>query len=80
MFKKLKTAAIAMTAALSASAATAEVNLTAQTAGAGTPVGLTATALVEYASERGIANIQLKDIDYFRSCSAKNAEQLIFYT
>lgn len=61
MFKKLSKAAIAMTAALSASAAIAEVNLTSQTAGAGTPVGLTATALVEYASERGIANIQLKD-------------------
>ena len=44
-----------------ASVAMAQVNLTSETAGAGTPVGLTANALVEYASERGIANIQLKD-------------------
>ncbi|MEC7208666.1 MAG: TAXI family TRAP transporter solute-binding subunit, partial [Pseudomonadota bacterium] len=39
----------------------AEVNLTANTAGAGTTVALTATALVEYAADRNIANIQLKD-------------------
>ena len=44
-----------------ASTAFAQVNLTSNTAGAGTAVGLTATALVEYAAERGIANIQLKD-------------------
>ena len=61
MLKQLKTAAIAMTAVLSTSAAMAEVNLTSQTAGAGTPVALTAGALAEYASDRGIANIQLKD-------------------
>ncbi len=61
MFKTLTTTVIAVATALSTSLAVAEVNLTSQTAGAGTPVGLTATALVEYASERGIANIQLKD-------------------
>jgi len=61
MLKTLRTALVAATATLAASAATAEVNLTSQTAGAGTPVGLTATALVEYASALGIANIQLKD-------------------
>lgn len=61
MLKALKIAAVAATTALLAPAAIAQVNLTAHTAGAGTAVGLTATALVEYASERGIANIQLKD-------------------
>ena len=61
MLKSLKTTAVALLAALPASAALAEVNLTSNTAGAGTAVGLTATALVEYAADRGIANIQLKD-------------------
>ncbi|MEM6986869.1 MAG: TAXI family TRAP transporter solute-binding subunit [Pseudomonadota bacterium] len=61
MLKTLKTTAVALLAALPASAALAEVNLTSNTAGAGTAVGLTATALVEYAADRGIANIQLKD-------------------
>ncbi len=62
MHKLFKTAAVVVASTLLTSAAmAAEVNLTSQTAGAGTPVGLTATALVEYASERGIANIQLKD-------------------
>jgi len=60
MLKTLKTAIIASTV-LAASAAQAQVNLTSNTAGAGTAVGLTATALVEYANDRGIANIQLKD-------------------
>ena len=61
MIKTLRAAIIAATTALTATAATAEVNLTSQTAGAGTPVALTATALVEYASALGVANIQLKD-------------------
>ena len=61
MLKTFKTAAVAVTAAMTASAALAQVNLTSHTAGAGTAVGLTATALVEYAADRGIANIQLKD-------------------
>ncbi len=61
MLIELRTAALFMTAALAASMAQAQVNLTSNTAGAGTAVGLTATALVEYAADRGIANIQLKD-------------------
>lgn len=65
MFKTLKSGILAtsvtVTAAVAATAANAEVNLTSNTAGAGTAVGLTAVALVEYASDRGIANIQLKD-------------------
>lgn len=61
MLKTLNTAAMAVTAVLTAVAAHAQVNLTSNTAGAGTTAGLTATALVEYAAERGIANIQLKD-------------------
>ena len=61
MFSKPRTVALAAAATLAVSAAMAQVNLTSETAGAGTPVGLTAAALVEYASERGIANIQLKD-------------------
>ena len=61
MLRKLNAATLAVTAMFAASVAMAQVNLTSETAGAGTPVGLTATALVEYAAERGIANIQLKD-------------------
>ena len=61
MLKTLKTALVAATATLTATAALAQVNLTSNTAGAGTTAGLTATALVEYAANRGIANIQLKD-------------------
>ena len=61
MLKLLKATALAASVAFSGSVAMAQVNLTSQTAGAGTPVALTATALVEYAAERGIANIQLKD-------------------
>jgi hypothetical protein len=61
MLKTLKTVLVAATATLTASAALAQVNLTSNTAGAGTTAGLTATALVEYAADRGIANIQLKD-------------------
>lgn len=61
MLKLLKATALAASVAFSGSVAMAQVNLTSQTAGAGTAVALTATALVEYAAERGIANIQLKD-------------------
>ncbi len=61
MFRMCKLSALAATTTLCASAALAQVNLTSNTAGAGTTAGLTATALVEYAADRGIANIQLKD-------------------
>ncbi len=61
MLRSLWTAAIATTVAVTASAVHAQVNLTSNTAGAGTTAGLTASALVEYAAARGIANIQLKD-------------------
>ena len=61
MLKTIKMASLAVAAAMTASVATAQVNLTSNTAGAGTTAGLTATALVEYAANRGIANIQLKD-------------------
>ena len=61
MLKFLKSAALAATAMTVATTGLAQVNLTSHTAGAGTAVALTATALVDYASERGIANIQLKD-------------------
>ena len=61
MLNALKAAALAATATVTGAAAAAQVNLTSNTAGAGTVVGLTATALVEYAADRGIANIQLKD-------------------
>ena len=52
---------IAAAATFAATATLAQVNLTSNTAGAGTTAGLTATALVQYAAEGGIANIQLKD-------------------
>lgn len=61
MLKSFKTVTLAVLTTFSASAVMAQENLTSNTAGAGTTVGLTATALVEYASDRGIANIQLKD-------------------
>ena len=61
MLKKYKMTALAVAALLGATGAHAQVNLTSNTAGAGTTAGLTATALVEYASEAGVANIQLKD-------------------
>lgn len=56
-----KVAMAMLAAAVSTTAAHAEVNLTYHTAGTGTTVALTATALVEYAADRNIANIQLKD-------------------
>ena len=39
----------------------AQVNLVSNAAGAGTAGGLTATGLVEFAAQAGVANIQLKD-------------------
>ena len=58
----LKLAAVTIAAtSLHMASAQAEVNLTMHTAGSGTPVALTATALVENAAERGIANIQLSE-------------------
>ena len=63
MIKILQKMAIGAAAAtLMSAAAVAQVNLTFHTAGSGTPVALTATALVENAAERGIANIQLSGI------------------
>lgn len=61
MLKNFKSATLAATMVFAATSAFAQVNLTSNTAGPGTTVGLTATALVEYAADRGIANIQLKD-------------------
>ena len=58
----LKLAAVTIAAtSLHMASAQAEVNLTMHTAGSVTPVALTATALVENAAERGIANIQLSE-------------------
>ena len=61
MLRICKLTALAVAATLCVSAASAQVNLTSNTAGAGTTAGLTATALVEYAADSGVANIQLKD-------------------
>ena len=62
VIKTLKMAAIAAAAVtLTSSVAMAQANLIFHTAGSGTPVALTATALVEYAAERGIANIQVSE-------------------
>ena len=62
MTKNLQKMAIGVAAAtLISTAAMAQVNLTFHTAGSGTPVALTVTALVENAAERGIANIQLSE-------------------
>ncbi|MDT2019010.1 MAG: TAXI family TRAP transporter solute-binding subunit [Planktomarina sp.] len=61
MLKRTKLAGLATSAVLMTSMAFGQVNLTSHTAGAGTAVAITATALVEYAADRGIANIQLKD-------------------
>ena len=54
-------AVLAAAATFMSTAATAQVNLNMHTAGSGTPIALTATSLVEQASQRGIANIQLKE-------------------
>ncbi len=61
MLKSFRVAALTTAFAMAASIAPAQVNLTSNTAGAGTTAGLTASALVEYAANGGIANIQLKD-------------------
>ena len=62
MINRLKNIVVAATAAIFMStAATAQVNLNMHTACSGTPIALTATSLVEQASQRGIANIQLKE-------------------
>ena len=61
MLRTLQTALVAAAATLMASSAIAQVNLVSHAAGAGTAGGLAATGLVEFASEAGVANIQLKD-------------------
>ena len=62
LINRLKKVAVLATAAtFVTTAATAQVNLTMHTAGSGTPVALTATALVEYAADRDVANIQLSE-------------------
>ncbi len=61
MFKFVKSASLAAAAVMAAASAHAQVNLTAETGGPGTVVHLAPASLVEYAAERGIANIQLKD-------------------
>lgn len=62
MIKTLQKVAIAAAAVtLTSSVALAQANLTFHTAGSGTPVALTATALVEYAADRGIANTQVSE-------------------
>ena len=60
MIKTLQEVAVAAAVVtLTSSLAMAQANLTFHTAGGGTPVALTSTALVDYAAERGIANIQV---------------------
>ena len=62
VIKTLKKAALTAAAVtLTSSVAMAQANLTFHTAGSGTPVALTATALVEYAADRGVANIQVSE-------------------
>lgn len=61
MFKNIATVAFVTATMLSATAGYSQANLTAETAGPGTVVHLAPTALAEYAGERGVANIQLKD-------------------
>ena len=61
MNKLAKLAVFATATAFSSTMAQAQVNLNMHTAGSGTPLALTATSLVEQASQRGIANIQLKE-------------------
>ena len=62
VIKTLKKATLTAAAVtLTSSVAMAQANLTFHTAGSGTPVALTATALVEYAADRGIANIQVSE-------------------
>ena len=54
-------AVLAAAATFMSTTASAQVNLNMHTAWSGTPIALTATSLVEQASQRGIANIQLKE-------------------
>lgn len=61
MLRTIRTAALAVTTTLAATAGYAQVNLTSNTAGAGTTAGLSASGLVEFAADSGVANIQLKD-------------------
>ena len=61
MNKLAKLAVFATATAFSSTMAQAQVNLNMHTAGSGTPIALTATSLVEQASQRDIANIQLKE-------------------
>ncbi len=61
MQSKIAKIAFGAAAILSVSTASAQVNLTAETGGAGQIVHLGIASLVEYASESGVANIQLKD-------------------
>ena len=61
MLKILQTAVVAVATTLLASTAMAQVNLVSNAAGAGTAGGLSATGLVEFAAQAGVANIQLKD-------------------
>ena len=61
MLKTLKTATLAATLFFTGAIANAEVNLTAHTSGTGTAVQINVTALGEFAADRGIANIQIKD-------------------
>ncbi len=61
MQSKIARIAFGAAAILSVSTASAQVNLTAETGGAGQIVHLGVASLVEYAGEAGVANIQLKD-------------------
>ncbi len=61
MTKRFSMAAVAAAATLSASAALAQVNLSAETASPGGAVHLAPSHLVEVASLAGVANIQLTD-------------------
>ncbi|MFL2790040.1 MAG: TAXI family TRAP transporter solute-binding subunit [Paracoccaceae bacterium] len=61
MLKTLKIAVLSATMAITGAVANAEVNLSAHTTAPGTAVQITVSALGEFAAERGIANIQIKD-------------------
>ena len=61
MLISIRQSVLAVCAAFIGTVASGDVTLVSNTAAAGGPIGMTATSLVEYASERGIANIQLKD-------------------
>jgi TRAP-type uncharacterized transport system substrate-binding protein len=61
MHSKFAKIAFGAAAIMSVSTASAQVNLTAETGGVGQIVHLGISSLVEYSSEAGVANIQLKD-------------------